>query len=39
VVPEDSAEVARRFSDLFLDRAIAAVEDLEVPAANASLVD
>jgi aminoglycoside phosphotransferase (APT) family kinase protein len=32
-VPAGSSANARRFSDLFLDRAIAAVEDLDVPAA------
>lgn len=37
VVPEGSSDGARRFSDLFLDRAIAAVEDLDVPSALAAL--
>jgi len=36
-VPEGSTRSARRFSELFLDRAIAAIEDLDVPAAIRSL--
>lgn len=36
-VPADSSASAREFSELFLDRAIAAVEDLDVPAAIASI--